>query len=60
VNYAISHFTLPGTGAHAVYYYDTFFCIHCLETTYLRLEGEHDSYQEIRFGATPHVRGAVP
>lgn len=47
---------MPGSSAEWVIYYDWFFCTKCLESQYKRLSpypGDHDSYQAIRYGATP-------
>lgn len=49
----------PGTGARRRYYAHIYNCMHCMETRGEPIPDPYDNYntyQEIRFGATPGTR----
>lgn len=48
---------LAGSSAHAIHYFDAYYCTRCLAQQFKRNELEHDSYQQIRHGATPMPKG---
>ena len=55
VKYTIEGWTLPGTGARRVHYYDWFYCEYCLEKKYEKLDTNLTDYDPIHFNATPRV-----
>lgn len=44
---------LPGSSAREITYFESYRCRHCLTVDNFRLRESHDSFQPIRFGATP-------
>jgi hypothetical protein len=56
VKYEFSEYKCPGSGSYYVWYYDWFYCEKCAFDQYQKLPTEHDSYQHIRFNATPKRR----
>lgn len=42
-----------GSSAHDVHYFESYRCRRCLEAKNIKLGETHDSYQPIRYGATP-------
>ena len=53
VKFEVSNQPMPGSGAHAVKYFDWWFCKKCLKKKFEQLDITHDSYQAVRFRATP-------
>lgn len=44
---------LPGSSATSVEYFETYFCEKCLTKQYHSVGDQHDSYQAIKWNATP-------
>jgi|GEM_PF-1890925 len=59
VVYRVGH-QLAGSGARHVSYYDCYFCSRCLETRIDKLDCESDTYTDLKFGATPAPKKAMP
>lgn len=53
VKFEVSNRPIPGSGAYLIKYFDCYFCKKCLEKKFEQLDITHDSYQTVRFGATP-------
>lgn len=53
VVYEVAEWPLPGSGAHAVSYYDHYFCRKCLDHRWEQLPTTSNTYEQIRFGARP-------
>lgn len=60
VKYQVMEWRLSGGSAQPVYYYDMYFCRHCLEKRFERLAGEKITYDKIAYGASPLPRGVEP
>lgn len=56
VKYEIQEWKIPGGGAQPVYYFDWFYCEKCLQNEYQRLAESSNTYEPIRFEATPKSR----
>lgn len=53
IRFEITDLLLPGSGARYVYYYDWFYCPTCLANRYQKLSIETNTYEPVRYGATP-------
>ncbi len=53
VKYEISDYNCPGSGAKYVHYFDWFYCENCLQSEYKTLEAQSNTYEKIKFNATP-------
>ena len=49
---------VPGSGAEYVRYCEAYLCSRCCQRQYFQLPEKHDSYQAVRYGATPLESGA--
>lgn len=52
VKYEIQDWTISGSSARPVWYFDWFYCEKCLQNQYRRLAEETNTYQPILFNAT--------
>lgn len=50
---------LPGSGARSRYYAHVYFCDRCLETQSQQIGAEGNTYEPIRYGATPAIGSEV-
>lgn len=53
MTYKRGSYSLPGTSAKSVSYYETFYCKKCLKKKHLPVNCQRTTYDEILFGATP-------
>ena len=53
VRYDVSEAKVPGSGAQAVIYYDVFHCSKCLKIGYKELTFTGNTYEPVKFNATP-------
>lgn len=53
IEYKIADYCLAGSGAKPVMYFEVFFCERCLAKKASELDERTDTYQKIKFDATP-------